>query len=178
MSSATRKKESSAFQVDNSEVSQYLLGKSLLSDLKAPGIETFKTELGFQCRAGSAYWPWEERKLGTIFTATWGLQYGISISWVKEIELTNQFLTICHLSSLLPPRPVLYCYYTGKWNGGNMFNPVLTQAAAEQTGKSQISLVATLETQYLDTREETIRNCTPFYPVNIKTGWNIKVGLL
>lgn len=51
-----------------------------------------------------------------------------------------------------------------------MFNPVLTQAAAEQTGKSQISLVATLETQYRDTREETIRNCAPFYPVNIKTG--------
>ena len=66
MSSVTRKKESSALQVENSEVSQYLLGESLLSDLKLSDFETFKTELRFQCRAGSAYWPWEESKLGTI----------------------------------------------------------------------------------------------------------------
>lgn len=66
MSSVTRKKESSALQVENSEVSQYLLGNSLLSHFKPSDFETFKTELGFQCRAESAYWPWEESKLSTI----------------------------------------------------------------------------------------------------------------
>lgn len=64
MSSVTRKKESSARQVEDSEVSQYLLEESLLSDLKPSDFETFKTELGFRCRTESTYW--EECKLGTI----------------------------------------------------------------------------------------------------------------
>jgi len=51
-----------------------------------------------------------------------------------------------------------------------MFVPVQTQAVAEQLGELQVSLVATLETQYQNTRQENIRNCTPFYSVNIKTG--------
>jgi len=65
MSSVTGNNESSALQVENSEGSQYLPGESLLSNFKPSDPETFKTELGIQCRAESVYWPCEESKLGT-----------------------------------------------------------------------------------------------------------------
>lgn len=132
------------------------LGKSLLSDLKPSAFEIFKTELGFRCRAESTYWPWEESKLATIVDICY-----LGSTACRFHQLGKTARTSKQVFDLLPslfiaansPRLVSYCY-AASWNGGNMFTPVQTQAVAEQLGELQVSLVATLETQYQNTIQE------------------------
>lgn len=150
MTSVTREKESSALQVENSEVSPCLLGEPLPSKLKPSDFETLKTELGFQCRAENVYWPWEESKLGT----TVNICHVGSTAW-RFHQLDQTARTNKQIFHLLPSlfitansRRLVSSCYAASQNGGNLFTPVQTQAVAEQLAELQVTFVSTLEPQY------------------------------